>query len=384
MDSFYKSTQNDLTSYRKEVEQMHNQLDAKSQELGEALDEFQQMLNSTIEAIFITQDEYCIDANEEGIKMYRFTSKKEALGKHSFSFISGESHKKVKEKLAINCTKPFEINAVRNDNSVFPVLVRINTTTRKKKQIRIITILDLTEIKHRDFIISNQAKMVALGEMIENIAHQWRQPLNAITASVINMQIANELNEKLPQKLIDEYLKGIVNSAKYLSATINDFRNFINPQSKKNKIILQDSIEETLLIAKASLDANFINIIKEFEVKPLELNSNASELSQIILNILNNAKSALLDIQNIDRVIKIEIIKGENKAIITIENNGNHIPKDILPKIFNPHFSTRKDKDGTGIGLYMSKELISKHLNGKLYAKNTDNGVKFFIELPLK
>ena len=361
---------------------IENQL-KQSKELQEAINEFEYVINSTMEAIFITKNERCIDLNEEGMKLYKFNSKDEAIGQFAYNFIAEESHKLIRRNILQNFTDPFEANAIKTDGTVFPVLIRIHTTTRKKEQIRIITILDLTEIKHKDFIISNQAKMVALGEMIENIAHQWRQPLNAITTSVINMQIARELEQEMSKEEEAEYLNGIVKSAKYLSSTINDFRNFINSSSKKSKIILQDSINETLSIAKATLDGNFINLIKDFEKEPIELKSNSSELSQIVLNIINNASQALIAKAKKEKNIFVVIKKKGDSAIVTIENNGGQIPKDVLPKIFDPYFSTKKDKEGTGIGLYMSNELISKHLNGKLYAKNTKDGVKFIIELPI-
>ena len=236
--------------------------------------------------------------------------------------------------------------------------------------------------REKEKLLFKQARMAQLGEMLANIAHQWRQPLSVITASVSGMKLSKEMGT-LNDNEFNEFYIGIINNAKYLSQTIDDFRNFVKEKKDTEYIILQDKIRNTVSIMDASLRNNYIELITHTPKEPITVNLVSGELTQVMMNIINNAKDILKDLDKEEKWIKIVLTKEDKSALITIEDNGGGIPEDILPKIFNPYFTTKHESMGTGLGLYMSYEIVLKSLKGKLYAKNTKNGAKFFITLPI-
>lgn len=235
----------------------------------------------------------------------------------------------------------------------------------------------------RDRILFEQAKNAQMGEMIGNIAHQWRQPLSTISVLASGVKMQKEFN-LLDDKILVESLDGILKSTKYLTETIDTFKDYIKEDRTLERVVLQDRINKALDIVKSSLKNNHIKLINNINnIQPIETMLIIGELSQVIINILNNAKDIMVENNVKDRWIKINIEEINNKAILTIEDNGGGIPEKVLPKIFDPYFTTKHKSQGTGLGLHMSKEIIEKHLYGKLYAKNSENGAKFYIELTI-
>jgi signal transduction histidine kinase len=240
--------------------------------------------------------------------------------------------------------------------------------------------LTLTMIK-KDQQLLEQAKMAQMGEMIGNIAHQWRQPLSAISTIASGTKLNQEFGI-LKKDDIPKNMDLIVENTKYLSQTIDTFRDFIKERREEKEVIIQDKIDESLKIVQATLDNSHIKLIKNIDYENIISTVMISEdLSQVIINILNNAKDAIL-IKNIeDGWIKISQKTQNKKVIIEIEDNAGGIKEDILPKIFDPYFTTKHQFQGTGLGLYMSKIIIEKHLKGNIKVKNTENGALFTIEL---
>ena len=225
-------------------------------------------------------------------------------------------------------------------------------------------------------------KMSSLGDMIANIAHQWRQPLSVITTSASGMQVQHDLGI-LDDKAFKQYTDAMVYQSMYLSDTINTFRDFIKEDYVLADIVLQDDIDKTLKLIDVVLKDNNIALYNNVDYSsPITLRLITGELSQVIINIFNNAKDALNEKEILKKWIKLSLEFDEYNCIITIEDNAGGIPNDVLPKIFEPYFTTKHQTTGTGIGLYMSYDIVTKHFAGKLYAKNTDNGAKFFIEIP--
>ncbi len=227
-------------------------------------------------------------------------------------------------------------------------------------------------------------KNAQMGEMIGSIAHKWRQPLSMISTSISGLKVKKEFKIDTEGDFDDTH-ETIMRSVNYLSETINTFRDFIKEKQEFKTVVLQDRIDNALSIISPSLDSAYIKLIKLIDYdNNIMINMVVGELSQVIINILNNSKDIMIEKKVENRWIKIELLENDNNtAIITIEDNGGGIPQDILPKIFEPYFTTKHKAQGTGLGLHMSYEIITKHLLGKLYAKNTPNGAKFFIELPL-
>ncbi len=228
-----------------------------------------------------------------------------------------------------------------------------------------------------------QSKMASMGDMIGNIAHQWRQPLSAISMTASSIQLDAQLgmidNDELSKKMY-----AIVNKAEYLSETINTFRDFIKEKKELKEVVLQERINSALHIVGMVLKDNQITLKTNIDtLNPIKITLAVGELSQVLINIINNAKDILVAKHITTPTIKLHLTQKENYVIISIEDNAGGIPLEILPKIFEPYFTTKHQSQGTGLGLHMSRKIIVESLHGKLYVKNTKEGAKFFIELPL-
>ena len=191
------------------------------------------------------------------------------------------------------------------------------------------------------------------------------------------------LNEKTPTKEVENELLLINEYSQHLSLTIDDFRNFFKSDKIKKEIKVEDIIEKALSIIKTSFESKDINLITNYKFNQ-EIVTYSTEVQQVILIILKNAEDALVEKDILDKKIFIETTEQEGLVVIKIEDNAGGISDNIINKIFDPYFSTKKEKDGTGIGLYMSKIIINEHCMGSLYVENGENGAIFEIRLPKK
>jgi len=235
----------------------------------------------------------------------------------------------------------------------------------------------------KEILLLEQSKMAQMGEMIGNIAHQWRQPLSTISTVASGIQVKYQFGileeDELPAQMTQ-----IVEKTEYLSNTIETFRNFLKEEKEERVAVIQDRIDVSLKIVGVVLDDHDIKLVNNMNYeKPINVNIVLGELTEVIINIINNAKDALIDNKIKNPTIEVSLEDKKDKVILTIEDNAGGIPDDVLPKIFNPYFTTKHQSQGTGLGLHMSYTIITKSLNGNLYAKNTKKGAKFFIELPI-
>ncbi len=240
------------------------------------------------------------------------------------------------------------------------------------------------EIKARqeqEQILIQQSKLAAMGEMIGNIAHQWRQPLNALGLVMQNIQFSYEMDE-LDDEFMDRSVKKVNLLTSNMSKTIDDFRNFFKPNKEKEGFVLNSLIEKALALVESTFEHNDIVIEQKLEGE-IKVFGFPNEFSQTILNVMNNAKDALIENEISDAKVSISISKDDKYGIVTIIDNAGGIPIDIIDKIFEPYFTTKEEGKGTGIGLYMSKIIVEQNMDGKLYAKNLDNGAEFIVKVPL-
>ncbi len=231
--------------------------------------------------------------------------------------------------------------------------------------------------RKKDKLLFMQSRHAQMGEMISMIAHQWRQPLNAINAAigVIDFKIKRD---KLEKDTAMQIIKKIYNYVEYLSNTIDDFREFFKPQKEKQSTTFEIIYTKALSLIKPSLLKHDINI--HLHVKDIiQFKSYENELVQVVLNLLKNAEDALVE----NEIKNPEIIVEINTTSLTIRDNAKGIPEKIMEKIFDPYFSTKKEKQGTGIGLYMSKIIVEEHCNGKLEVHNEKEGACFTLSLPI-
>jgi len=262
-------------------------------------------------------------------------------------------------------------------------LKELNTSLKSKIQKAV------SNVKHQERLLIQQSRLIQMGEMINMIAHQWRQPLGAINSAIINlkMNIASQRYnlDNLEQReelfnIIDTKHTNITEYVKFLSTTIDDFRNFFKPIKEKETVPLSLPITRALQIVEDSMISKSIIINKDFIIDA-NVTMYQNELMQVILNILKNSEENFIEHNIQNATIDIVTKESEKTFAILIYDNGGGIPKNILSNIYTPYFSTKKDKNGTGLGLYMSKIIIEEHNNGILHASNTNDGVCFEIVL---
>lgn len=236
-------------------------------------------------------------------------------------------------------------------------------------------------------LLAQKTKLAAMGEMLENIAHQWRQPLSVITTASSGIRLHKEM-DTLSDEFLDESISSIHSTADHLSETIEDFRDFFKPDKKKHDFSIKKAFEKAYKLISSQLDfyeIKLINNIEDFTIINYE-----RDLLQVLLNILNNSKDALEKCKN-KKYIFIDAYKENNNVIIKIKDNAKGIDETIINRVFEPYFTTKHQSQGTGIGLYMSQEIISRHMKGSLeventsyeYEGNTFTGALFTIKLPL-
>jgi signal transduction histidine kinase len=237
------------------------------------------------------------------------------------------------------------------------------------------------ELRKKDELLIAQSKQAAMGEMISMIAHQWRQPLSVISMAVNNILIDMELDE-LKEQSVKECSSEILEETQYLSQTIDDFRNFFKPNKEKEIVSLHEICDDTHKLIGKSLENNDIELNISGDLDQ-NINTHKNELLQVIINILSNAKDALADKQIKNKKISISTCKKEKNIFFEFCDNAGGIKEEIMDKIFDPYISTKEEKNGTGLGLYMSKTIVEKHLFGKIWVENTEEGACFMIELPI-
>ena len=264
--------------------------------------------------------------------------------------------------------------------------LRALNTSLEKRIVR-----EVESSRKKDQVMFQQAKLASLGEMLQNIAHQWRQPLGAL------MMIIQGFETKfITGKLDGEFIESRVNDAMLLaqnmSDTLEDFRTFFHPHKIHRRFDLQSAIQKAVDLTKYQLSKEKISIALE-QAEEISIYGYENELTHILLNIINNAKDALMQSEKRHKSIRIYTKKTDTHAIISIIDNAGGIKDAIIGKIFEPYFTTKHKSVGTGIGLYMSKQIVEKHMSGKISCKNIQHKmgnrdgtleqcVMFTIEIP--
>ena len=236
---------------------------------------------------------------------------------------------------------------------------------------------ELEKSRKKDLMLIQQNRLAEMGEMIGNIAHQWRQPLNALSIIIQNLQDAKQNGE-----LTDQYLEGKVKQSMevihFMAQTISDFKDFFKPDKTAREFLINDVIKKSISFVEASMISNNITI----DYRPVEdvyAKGYPNEYAQVVLNLLNNARDVLLE-RNIEQPkIEISLLVKDKKSHLWISDNGGGIKPKVAEKLFTPYFTTKKANEGTGLGLYMSKTIIEKNKGGKITFENTKDGAKFIV-----
>ncbi len=355
--------------------------------------------------VFETQTGVIItDKNQNIIKVNKAFEKitgytqKEVSGKNPSILKSGfhnhEFYDKIYKDLENKNIWIGEIKNKHKNGDIFNEHLIIQTVldSNDKPIYYVASFLDITKQKlieekltHKEKLLIQQSKMAQMGEMLENIAHQWRQPLSVITTSASGIKLQQEF-KMLTDEQLNSSLENIVKAANHLSVTIDDFRNFYKKDKKAKFFNLKDAVNKSLVLINSEFINKEINI--EINVDDIEIFGSENELIQVFINILNNAKDALEN-KEYPKVIFISTYKKDDIETIKITDNGGGIDENIIDKICEPYFTTKHQAKGTGIGLYMTEEIIEKHMFGNLLIQNVDiiyeeksyKGAEVIIEL---
>lgn len=278
----------------------------------------------------------------------------------------------------------------KSDVSKGSIWVGIDITDRKRAENELVLVNKTLEqrVEHEtkkrleaEHIAMQQSKMALMGEMIGAIAHQWRQPLNALGLTVQDIREAykyGELNDNYLAQAVDISMDRI----QFMSKTIDDFRNFFSPNKAKQEFFIEDAIKATANIVSAQLKDHKINLSYNGTGKTPFVGYQ-NELQQVLLNLISNSKDAIESNNSTLRKIEISVMNTDTSIFITVEDSGGGIPPHILDRVFEPYYTTKEQGKGTGIGLYMSKQIVERHMDGELGCENSDYGARFTIKLPL-
>lgn len=243
---------------------------------------------------------------------------------------------------------------------------------------------EINKNRHKEVMLLKQSRLVALGEMIGNIAHQWRQPLNVIAIGIQNLQLSYQLNE-LTEDEFDESAEIIMKQIYDLSNTIDNFSDIVNDNQAIEPFIIANAIYKSVDIVSASLKQFNISVQYDMDESLVLSRGSRNSFSQVIMNILNNSKDAFEQCEAIqNKVIMIKVYKHNAAGVIMISDNGGGISETIIEKVFDPYFTTKHQSKGTGLGLYITKNIIEKEFEGTLSVNSIDHNTFVRIECPIE
>lgn len=280
-------------------------------------------------------------------------------------------------------TSPVEVEGKK---ALFSILHDVTERTKAEEQLKKLNeTLELrveqesTKRVEQERVMMQQSRMAAMGEMIGAIAHQWRQPLNALGIMVQDTLIAHKYDE-MNEAYLSQFVKNSMTQIQFMSSTIDDFRGFFGQDKGAKEFSINGAVKEVTQMLSAQFAITSIALITE-NSDELISSGFVNEFKQVILNLLANAKDQLLHTKTKNPQVKLKIFESGGKSVVTIEDNGGGIERENIEKIFDPYFTTKEPDKGTGIGLYMSKTIIESHMKGKLSVTNTQSGAQFRIEL---
>ena len=376
------------------------------------------IINTTTEGFWLlNSDLVIIDVNYSLCAMLGFT-KDEMIGKVPLDFIDSQDHDLCNAQAQLIddiSSRTYEIAYKKKDGKLLHTLT--NATTMLDQTGKIKTFAFMTDIskqkkieedlrerheeieelnnsleskisqeveknREKDQMMYQQSRLASMGEMIGNIAHQWRQPLNIMALVMQDLYISDQLGNLTSKKVEESYEKSN-NLLQYMSQTIDDFRNFFQQGGEELEFSIKDALDSVYSLVNTNLSYNHIeckiNVKHDSMVK-----GGLNEFKQVLINIINNAQEAIESNKSSKKKIEVLITQENGSALISIRDDGGGISKGVIEKVFDPYFTTKNQTQGTGLGLYMSKQIIENSMCGSLSVKNVKEGAEFKIILPLK
>ncbi len=347
----------------------------------------------------------CAMDGEEGLCFYKKNSYDIVITDIQMPKLNGIELVKIIK--SINKNQVIIITSAHNESYYLLELINLGVSRFLLKPLRFMDIIEMVSIiaknlndkKELERLQFKEIREGAMKDILNNIAHHWRQPLNAISLLAQNLEL-EYLEDEVDKEYVQEVTKKIVSQTQFLSKTINTFSKIFRESKEKKDFNLIEASKEALVIlldilSEQNINLKFtivedskkinLNLNEEYTNEKYNVHSYYNEFIQILINIIDNAKDAILkskNNKNFGAKIELLIEKIDNKFSIKIRDNGGGIPQDVKDKIFEPYFTTKEVGEGDGLNLYMSKDLIQKNLNGKIEVKNIENGSEFTIFIP--
>lgn len=365
--------------YNRVNESLHRKIDLVTVDTRIFMNNFELLLETMSEGVVISDStNHIIDANKALSDIVGYT-KEELLTMSISDIVSFKSIENIQENLLKSGSYTFEAEFENKNGERVYAIVSSNSKEYEDDHIRISTIVDISAIKKKDNQMLVQSRMAQMGEMINMIAHQWRQPLNSISAAAIKMNMKNELG-LLDSEEIIKSTTFIEEMTQKMSKTINDFMSFNKQDREKERVTFEKVVEDTLSLVGAQLSTHSVEV--KFDVQDsLTINTYINELVHVLINLLINAKDAFDLLKRKNRVVGISAYQIGSDCEINVLDNAGGIPDGVIERIFDPYFTTKEQGKGTGLGLYMSRRMVEEHLNGHLEVKNRASGACFTIKL---
>jgi PAS domain S-box-containing protein len=388
----YSST---LKKYKNEMTGISKDLKWNIVKRKEVETYYQTLFNVANDAILISKDLKIAECNQKTEEMFAIPTEK--LLEKTLLDLSptyqpdGTTSSQCLQKIIASTQKGeqlvFRWTFSRKNGIEFPASVSIKSFELKDENLLFSSIRDISKRIDAEAQLMQAQKMAAIGEMLGIIAHQWRQPLNTLSTYISSLQAA-QYNDMLSKSFVEKLVFGADGQIKFMSKTIDDFRNFFKPSKTKGYLNIFDVIMDAVRLMEAQIkDANIKLIVKNsLGDQNITVYGYKSEFIHVIVNIIANARDALKEEdsrleETLEKKIEIHASCEEESVIIKIKDNGTGIPEHILPHIFNPYYTTKSSQSGTGIGLYMAKMIVEKEMNGQLTTTSHNSMTCFTIKL---
>ncbi|WP_372681017.1 cache domain-containing protein [Desulfosarcina sp.] len=359
---------------------------------------YQTLFNVATNAIILSKHFRFIESNQKAVLMFGYEHE-QIIGKTMLDLSSDvqqdgqESQTKfdqILQRLASGEQVIFEWAFKRADGTEFPAEVGVKTLELDSETVTLYSVWDISKRANAEHELRQVQKMAAMGEMLSAIAHQWRQPLNALSTYIASLPSAF-YNNLITKAFIDKLVKEADSQIQFMSLTINDFRQYFRPSKVKQAFDVQDAIESAVKLINPQLRQNAITLeINDLtELRERSVFGYKNEFVHVLVNIISNAKDAIKEKaqqtgqDHLPGVIDLQVKTEESSLVLQIRDTGCGIPESLLPKIFTPYFTTKGTATGTGIGLYMAKRIVEKEMLGQIAVENLSVGAQFTIQLPL-
>jgi C4-dicarboxylate-specific signal transduction histidine kinase len=286
------------------------------------------------------------------------------------------------ERLKKDESVTIELSIKRYDGKIRTLLTSVKLFKHKGVEVKMVgTVLDITDLRNKDKLLLQHSKLVQMGEMVNMIAHQWRQPLNGISAAAIKLQMQSKMGLTKPEE-VNATAKYIGDMVQNLSATINDFMDFTKNHTVCQRVKFSTLVDDILKIMKGQLISHNIDLYLEID-DDLSIVTYKKELEHVLMNLLSNAKDVLSEQDKEEKWIKISVSYDSaiKRYFIEVSDNGGGVASEYIDRIFEPYFTTKDATKGTGLGLYMSQKIVRENLKGEISVTNTQDGALFTIVL---